>query len=622
MFVVGTAGHVDHGKSTLVQALTGIDPDRLREEKARGMTIDLGFAWLRLPGGREVSIVDVPGHERFIKNMLAGVGGIDLALLVVAADEGVMPQTREHLAIVDLLGIQCGVVAITKSDLVDADWIELVMADVEEVLKGTSLEGSPLVPCSAVTGAGIPELLSTLEERLDRTPEKRDVGRPRLWIDRAFTISGFGTVVTGTLIDGSLQTGQEVELLPEPIHARVRGLQTHRQKVERALPGTRTAVNLAGVSSEDLRRGLLLTSPGWLLPTTAADVRLSAVAGLPRAIRHNAFVTFHTGSAEIPAKVRLLDRAELPGGESCWAQIRLADPLPLVKGDAFVLRTPNDTIGGGSVVDSHPRRHRRHHAPTLASLELMDRGTPADALLGVLAKLEPVEINRLVHESGLAAEAVRSVLDGLIESGDAVRLGAGGSLYTREGYHRVLNHAIALIRGFLSEHPLRIGMPREELKSRLNLPQRLFNDLVDRWLAEGAITESGASVSLPGHTVDLSPLQRQLAEQFLADLRASPFSPSSEHSPPPDLLGYLGEHGEVVPLGEGVVLSAGAFREATDRICDHLRQHERITLAQVRDLLGTSRRFAQAILEHLDETRVTRRIGDERVLRGAEPARR
>src|SRR3990170_3522515 len=303
MYVIGTAGHVDHGKSALVKALTGIDPDRLREEKERGLTIDLGFAWLKLPGGDEVSIVDVPGHERFIKNMLAGVGGIDLALLVIAADEGVMPQTREHLAIIDLLGISHGLVAVTKADLVEADFLELVRAEVEEVLRGTALEGAPVVTCSAVTRLGLEELAATIEAELAKTPAKRDIGRPRLPIDRAFTIAGFGTVVTGTLIDGSLRVGQEVEVLPNGPRSRVRGLQSHGRKVETASPGRRTAANLAGVAVDQLARGMVVTTPGWLKPVTTVDVRLRAVRYTGRPIRHNLSVTFHTGPAEVEGRL-------------------------------------------------------------------------------------------------------------------------------------------------------------------------------------------------------------------------------------------------------------------------------------------------------------------------------
>ncbi len=307
MYTIGTAGHVDHGKSALVQALTGIDPDRLREEKERGLTIDLGFAWMTLPGGEEVSIVDVPGHERFIKNMLAGVGGIDLALLVIAADEGVMPQTREHLAIIDLLGIEHGVVAVTKADLVEPDFLELAKAEAEEVIAGTSIEGAPVVACSAVTRDGLDELTATLERELAKAPPRRDNGRPRLPIDRAFTMTGFGTVVTGTLIDGSLRLGDEVEVVPGGLKSRVRGLQTHGRKVEAAAPGRRTAVNLAGVAVDQLERGMVVATPGWLKPVMAVDVRLRAVRYTGRPIRHNLSVTFHTGPAEVEGRLLLLD---------------------------------------------------------------------------------------------------------------------------------------------------------------------------------------------------------------------------------------------------------------------------------------------------------------------------
>ncbi|NQU96158.1 MAG: selenocysteine-specific translation elongation factor, partial [Chloroflexi bacterium] len=306
MYVIGTAGHVDHGKSTLIEALTGIDPDRLQQEKARGMTIELGFAWVTLPDGTEISIVDVPGHERFVKNMLMGAGGIDLALLIVAADEGVMPQTREHLAILDLLEVRRGIAVITKRDLVDRDWLDMVAADVEEALEGTVLEGSPVVPVSAVRREGLDDLLQVLARSLNGLPEKPDVGRPRLSVDRSFTMAGFGTIVTGTLVDGCLRAGQEVELQPSGLHARVRGLQTHQKAVDEAAPGTRVAVNLSGIDYQQIERGHVLATPRWLRPTEAVDASLRLVAGAPRALRHNARVTFYTGASETPARVRLL----------------------------------------------------------------------------------------------------------------------------------------------------------------------------------------------------------------------------------------------------------------------------------------------------------------------------
>ncbi|HEX5548837.1 MAG TPA: selenocysteine-specific translation elongation factor, partial [Ktedonobacterales bacterium] len=357
MSCIGTAGHVDHGKSTLVTALTGIDPDRLAEEKARGMTIDLGFAWVTLPSGREASIVDVPGHESFIRNMLAGVGGIDVALLVIAADEGVMPQTDEHLAILDMLRVRSGVVALTKCDLVDDEWLALVREDIAQRLAPTTLVGSPIIPCSSVTKQGLPELLAALDQAVDAAPIRRDLGRPRLPVDRVFSMAGFGTVVTGTLQEGGLHIGQEVEVQPRGLRARIRGLQAHRHPIEEAEPGGRLAVNLTGIARADLRRGDVVTLPGMFQPTTALDVRLDLLASAPRVLAHNAEVEVYLGAAEVAARVALFDDDELEPGATGWAQIRLAQPLVAARGDRFIVRIPSPslTIGGGVVVDPHPR---------------------------------------------------------------------------------------------------------------------------------------------------------------------------------------------------------------------------------------------------------------------------
>ncbi|OGN99159.1 MAG: selenocysteine-specific translation elongation factor, partial [Chloroflexi bacterium RBG_13_51_52] len=359
MFVLGTAGHIDHGKSLLVQALTGIDPDRLREEKERGMTIDLGFAWLKLPSGREVGIVDVPGHERFVKNMLAGVGGIDLALLIVAANEGVMPQTREHLAILDLIGVKRGVVAITKKDLVDDELLTLVRMEVEELIAATTIAGAPIVEVSAVTGEGLKELSGAIDAQLDKTEPKKDLGRPRLPIDRIFTIAGAGTVVTGTLIDGALATGQEVEIVPTGLKSRLRGLQTHKEKIDTAAPGSRVAANLVGLNTTQLTRGDVITIPGWLKPTKSVAVNLKLIAYLQRPLRHSAEVSFHTLAAETMAKVRLLESEELKPGDTTWAQLMLERPLAVIKGDRYIIRSPMETLGGGGIVDTGAKRIRR-----------------------------------------------------------------------------------------------------------------------------------------------------------------------------------------------------------------------------------------------------------------------
>ena len=619
MYVIGTAGHIDHGKSALVEALTGIDPDRLREEKERGLTIDLGFAWLTLPDGDEVSIVDVPGHERFIKNMLAGVGGIDLALLVIAADEGVMPQTREHLAIIDLLGIQHGVVAVTKVDLVEPEFAELVAADAEEALQGTTLESAPLLLCSAVTRQGLDDLVAALQSELAKTPAKRDIGRPRLPIDRAFTIVGFGTVVTGTLLDGSLQEGQEVEVLPPGLRSRIRGLQAHRQKVEKAPPGRRTAVNLTGLSVEELERGMVVTTPGWLRPTTALDVRLRAVRYLRRPLRHSMTVTFHTGSAEVEGRLLLLDREELPPEESAWAQLRLARPVAAVKGDGFVIRDPNDTLGGGRIVDTQARRHRRFHPQTIDRLEAMDRGSPREAVVIAVAAAEPMTLRDLRRSLDLAADEVRAAVEEAAAAGDLVALDGGplteGTLlFSAQGFAALSERMKAALADYHRQFPLRRGMPREELRSRLRQDSRAFDQAAALWSHRGEIREAAGTASLPEHEPRPEPDQEKRVQELLAALRDRPFSPPTLDGED-DLLAYLEDRGDVVRVDEGIVFAAEGYREMVERVVAHLKERETVTLAQVRDMLGTSRRYAQALLEHMDQQRITRRVGDERVLR-------
>jgi len=616
MFVLGTAGHVDHGKSALVQALTGIDPDRLLEEKERGMTIELGFAWLKLPSGKEVSIVDVPGHERFIKNMLAGVGGIDLALLVVAADEGVMPQTREHLAILDLMRVQKGIVVVTKRDLVDAEWLELVTADIAELVKGTTLSQAPIVPVSAVTGEGLSELVSTIGSLVESAAAKKDIGRPRLPIDRVFTIAGFGTVVTGTLIDGQLSLGQKVEILPQGLETRIRGLQTHKRKVKVALPGSRVAINLVGVATEDIERGQVLTSPGWLTPTIAMDVSLRLLASQPRPLPHNARVTFHTGSCEVTGKVRLLDTERLEPGEIGWAQIVLANPIVVVKGDLFVVRSPTDTLGGGEIVDPHARRHRRFHPPTIAGLEARASGSPKECLLATLEAKEPAEWQTLALNCGLSTTEAEVALEELASEKRVVTLGGKGSLlFSQRGWQRIASKAERIVQKYHRQFPLRRGLPKEYLKGQLKMDSPAFAVVLQKLLLDGVLVEEGGTLRFPSHRVQLTPEQNKTIETFLETLAKNPYSPPSELIPDAELLNSLIEQGQVVKVSENVVFATSAYAEMVERIREHIVSRGRITLAEVRDMFQTSRKYAQALIEYLDDKGITRRIGDERVLK-------
>jgi len=422
MFVIGTAGHIDHGKSTLVKAMTGMDPDRLQEEKERGMTIDLGFAWMKLPSGQEVGIVDVPGHERFIKNMLAGVGGIDLALLVIAANEAVMPQTTEHLAILDLLGISLGIVVITKRDLVDPDWLGLVTDDVRQLIKPTIFSNAPVVPVSAVTGEGIPELITTIDRLLAQAEPKKDVGRPRLPVDRVFTITGSGTVVTGTLIDGTLSVGEEVEIVPTGIKSRLRGLQTHKARVDKAEPGSRVAANLVGVDVAQIHRGDVLTRPGSLAPTSIISVQLKLLPYLRRPLQHNVTVSFHSGAAESPAKIRFLENEKLQPGELAWAQFVLKQPIALVKGDRYIIRSPSETLGGGVIVEAHAERLRRFRPSIIERLKVQLEGGGESSLLAAFAGKQPLEFDELKTKSQLPEAEVKSMIQALVQKGSLIRL--------------------------------------------------------------------------------------------------------------------------------------------------------------------------------------------------------
>lgn len=638
MRVIGTAGHVDHGKSKLVEALTGIDPDRLKEEKEREMTIDLGFAWLTLPSGEPVGIVDVPGHRDFIENMLAGVGGIDAALFVVAADEGVMPQTREHLAILDLLGVRNGVVALTKTDLVeDEEWLELVQIDVAELLEDTALADASIVPVSVRTGQGLPTLLEELDRLLENAPPRSDLGRPRLPIDRVFTIAGFGTVVTGTLIDGHLQVGQEVEVLPQGLKARVRGLQTHKERIERAVPGSRVAINLTGVSIDEVQRGDVVTTPGWLKPTMLIDVHLRYLASAPRPLRHNATLKFFSGSAEVMARARLLDSEAIPPGGEGWVQLRLAEPVALVRGDRFIGRQPSPavTVGGGQIVDPHPRRrHRRFWSEVIARLMTLARGSPVEIFLQSLETSQPCQLLELMERSGLAMEEAGNVLQELLDSKQVLILDStirqqlpsiqqlitsNRYLISAAGWQKLSDKLTIALRDYHQRHPLRQGMPREELKSQLRLSTKLLNEVVNRAVSQSKLVDEEAALRLPEHRVKFSADQERQVQELLAAFKKSPYTPpsvaNSEAIVGTEVLNALIQQRRLVQVSEDVLFLKETYEEMVKRVINHIKEKGTITVAQVRDMFAASRKYALALMEHLDEHKVTKRVGDERVLR-------
>ena len=632
MRVIGTAGHVDHGKSTLVEALTGTHPDRLKEEREREMTIDLGFAWLKLPSGEEVGIVDVPGHRDFIENMLAGIGGIDAALFVVAADEGVMPQTREHLAILDILQIQAGVVVLAKIDLVDdPDWLDLVEEDVRRTLGATVLAAAPIVRVSARTRQGISELIQALGECLSELPPRADLGRPRLAVDRVFSISGFGTVVTGTLTDGQFRIGDEVELLPRGFRGRVRGLQTHKRKEEIAVPGSRTAVNISGLNLEDVRRGDVVTHPGDYSPTRRIDVRFRLLPDVNRPLEHNTQVKFFIGAAEVLARVRLLGSEFLLPGEEGWLQLELREAVTAIRGDRYILRrpSPGETLGGGIIVDPHPRqRHKRFADGLIARLERLAQGTPPEILLQSFSILGAAPLREVVTRSSLEPQIAEDAVQELIKDGSMVVLsGGGGSLRINSDglvtsaafWANLSRRTLQELGNYHRNYPLKQGMSREELKSRLRLPPRLFNEMLNKLVVEDKVGEKGPLVYLPGHKVRFSPEQDRATQALLERFAASPYSPppikEAQEEVGEDLYIALVDLGTLKPVSSEVAFRREDYDRMLAEVQRLLEQQGTITAAQVRDHFNTSRRYALAILEHMDAAGITVREGDVRRLK-------
>ena len=621
MFVIGTAGHVDHGKSTLIEALTGIDPDRLAEEKEREMTIDLGFAWVQLAENEEeIGIVDVPGHRDFIENMLAGIGGIDLALFVVAADEGVMPQTKEHLDILDLLEVSGGIIVLTKVDLIDdPDWLELVTLDVSEAVTGTILADAPILPVSAKTGQGLTELRQLLREKLSETPARPDNGRPRLAIDRVFSLAGFGTVVTGTLIDGRFRIGDAVEIQPGNRNGRIRGLQTHKTKRDVALPGSRVAINLTGIEKDATRRGNVVAAPGIIRDTILLDVAYRHLPGAPGPLKHNTEVKFFVGATEVLARARVLGSKQIEPGTEGWLQLALSEPIATLRGDRFILRrpSPGQTLGGGKVLDPHPgRRHRRFRQDVIDRLQTLARGTPAELMQQRLNRLEPASQESLLKESGLDREAAISALAELQATDQVIVLDK--QIMTMAGWHRLQDLLLALISQFHKQFPLRLGIPREEVRSRLKLKQALFNALVEQMEENGQIRSETAVLRQADHQIRFTPAQEAARQSLLTQFaRAGVNSPSIKEAKQiagEDVYFAMVDSGSLQPLNNDVVYAKNEYDKFTKAIITFLQKQGSIDAAQARDILQTSRKYAIALLEHLDEKKLTRRVGDKREL--------
>ena len=623
--IIGTAGHVDHGKTTLIKALSGIDTDRLEEEKKRGITIELGFAHIPNDAGYNIGVIDVPGHEKFIKHMLAGIGGIDFVLFVVAADEGIMPQTREHFEILQSLGINDGIIAVTKTDMVEAEWLEMLLEEVDEYFKGSFLDGKPVIPVSAVTGEGLDELMKEIIAKCDRENKRREEKELfRLPVDRVFTMQGFGTVVTGTLMDGIVRVGDDVRIYPECRKAKVRGIQTYGKDTEMALAGQRTAINLSGVSKEDIDRGDIIAYPGAVTVTGMIDTELSMFSSADRVVLNNSRVHLYCGSDEVLCKVILLDRDAVSAGETAYAQLRLEEPMAVRRGDRFIIRfySPIITVGGGRIIDALPLKHKRNRPEILAGMEVLANGSLSEIIYAKACERRFVRVKDLTSELGLLDNEMAGASEAGIAAGSLIVLPDDTLVsdtkfaFLKEGIGQIIND-------YHAANPLADGIPRQELLSRLKErwfteDDKLVQAVVKRLMADGFIEDRGKSIAISGFSIEYTEEQKALKEKI-----ASMYAEAGIEMIKNDEIFALYRDGRIVRAiledleGEGVIRKVNPSyyidSPAWERAVDAAKSFdEAFTLAEYRDRLGTSRKYAAEFLPAMDKAGITVFDGETR----------
>ncbi len=624
--IIGTAGHVDHGKTALIKALTGIETDRIKEEKKRGITIELGFAYLDLPDGEKAGIIDVPGHEKFVKNMLAGAGGIDLALLVVAADEGFMPQTREHLGILSLLNISEGIIVVTKKDMVDEDWLEIVCDEIRQEVQGTFLENAQIIPVSSYTGEGIEQLRQAIFTMIDQKTQIKNLDVPfRIPVDRIFSVEGFGTVITGTLIEGTMKVGDPVTVYPSRIESRIRNLQVHSQDVQEAYAGQRVAVNLAGLKKTDLNKGDVIAVPDSMHTTMMIDIHLTVLKDCDREIRNATRLHLYHGARDILCKIVLLDRDSVGAGESCYAQLRLEEEIAVKTGDRFVLRfySPVETIGGGVILDSNPFKHKRNDAVVLESLKLKEGGSDREKISAALrdysARFETLDFLQI--QTGIPKEQFDQQINKLIKDKVAFRVSDNVVIHT-DYLNRLKDSAVKLLESYHKENPLREGMKKDEFRNKLikyediSVVDKITDSLVNRKVLKYV----NNCVALADFEVQQDNNQQEIENAFLQG-GFSPESPDQIAARFPKVKNFkqvlesLVNTGKLVRVEEKILLHADYYNKALTLAKEHVDQNGQITLAEMRDLMGASRKFAVAVLEYWDKRGITKKVGDARTFK-------
>ncbi|HOD30228.1 MAG TPA: selenocysteine-specific translation elongation factor [Smithellaceae bacterium] len=633
--VLGTAGHVDHGKTALIKALTGTDTDRLKEEKERGITIELGFASLKLPSGQTLGVVDVPGHEKFIKHMVSGAAGIDLVMMIIAADEGIMPQTKEHLNICSLLGIRTGLVALTKIDMVENDWLELVKTEIQDFLKGTFLEGVPVIPVSALKQKGIDELTAALDTVVQNIPEKNDCGIFRLPVDRVFTMKGFGTVVTGTLISDSISVGEDVLILPEEINTRIRGIQVHNQPTQEATAGQRTAINLQGIEKESLQRGDVLARPGTVVPTTRLDVFIEYLKNNAKSLKNRTLARLHTGASEIIARVILIEKDELAPGEKGFAQLILEKKDVVVTGDRFVLRSysPITTIGGGLIIDPLPPKHKRLNKKVIEELATLLNGTLPKKIEVILerAGFAGTNLRHLVFRLGTNAKNIKEALQSILSQKSALITDKEETnIISASFYEKLAQSAAEIISQYQKKNPLREGISKEELKASLgrDISPKLFFMLLQNLADQKKIEVDKETVRLFGHKVTLADDLNSIRQAILKIYNEAGLTPPSfkdvinnfqdKKTEAQNIIKLLLKEGSLIKINEELIFT----REALDNLRKNYKallvKEGKATPVSFKELTGLSRKYIIPLMEYFDTDKLTMRVGDHRILREKE----
>lgn len=630
--ILGTAGHIDHGKTSLIKAVTGTNTDRLKEEQLRGITIELGFASLDLPSGRHLGIVDVPGHEKFVKNMVAGATGIDMVAMVIAADEGVMPQTREHMEICSLLGIEHGLIALTKIDMIDADWLELVQEDISEFVAGTFLEDKAIVPVSSASGEGIDAFVAALDDLSGRIPERSSSNLFRLPVDRVFTMKGFGTVITGSLLSGKVKIGDNVMIYPSGIPSKVRGMQVHGESVEAAHSGMRTAINFQGLERASIERGQVLSTANALLPSYMVDVSLHYLESNKKKIKNRSRVRFHTGTSEIMGNLILLEQEDLRPDEDTVAQIRLDEPVAVVRDDRFVLRSysPVRTIGGGQVLNPVPEKHKRFRSEVVEGLKglLTHEAEDIIAYHVMAAGVRGVSFSALLIMTNLSEKLLEKYLQGMLSRKDAIQIDKEQRLFVHKtGFGGLQKNMSAHLQGYHDKNPLKEGMPKEELKSKLptTAGTRIFTMALNQMTADKAIVQEGDSVKLTTHKVSLGAdqagMKKKISGIYLENGLQPPyfkevvntldFDPSHAR----DVLMLLVAEKVLIKAKEDLYFHAEPMRGLKEKLIAYLQVNGEITTPQFKEMTQATRKYVIPLLEYFDANHVTLRVGDSRQLR-------